>query len=190
LYFFLVCSILSASLVSRPAAPNAILGHHTLANETKAGRQMNSSATLALGALALSACVAQNSAPKLASAPPPDSYRENVAEYVRESFMEPDSITDAAISSPLRKTGSMYWNPSDPPADWYVCLRARTKAILGGYTKPEVTIVLFRSGDVVGAHTKPDAGPRDVSTDHFCANAKYSPFPEIEERRSQSSGSP
>jgi hypothetical protein len=137
---------------------------------------------IAMGFLALSACSTQDSAPKLASPTPPKPYREKTAEYVRQSFMDPDSIRDATISSPLQKTGSEYWNPSDPRADWYVCVRARTKAIAGGYTKREVTIVLFRSGDVVGMHTKRDHSLRDVSTDHLCANAQYSPFPEIEEK--------
>ena len=138
---------------------------------------------LATGLLVLSACVMQDSAPKLASpTPPPSSYREKTAEYVRQSFMYPDSIRDATISSPLQKTASVYWNPSDLRADWYVCVRARTKGIVGGYSKREITIVLFRSDHVIGAHTKRDHSPQGVSTDHLCANAQYSPFPEIEEK--------
>src|SRR4029079_11256771 len=85
---------------------------------------------------------------------PPEDYREKVAAHVREIFIDPYSIRDAAIAAPMRKTGRMYWNPIDPPADWYVCIRANGKNRSGVYAGLQENIILFREGNIVGAHTK------------------------------------
>lgn len=49
--------------------------------------------------IALSACSANQASQNLASSSPsPEDYRAKVAAYVRETFIDPYSIRDAAIS--------------------------------------------------------------------------------------------
>jgi hypothetical protein len=107
--------------------------------------------------------------------PPPANYREIIAKYIRENFLDPYSVRDASIAPP--KAGQL--SRSDAIAverGWIVCFRANAKSRAGGYTGLKTTAFLVRGVGVVTSHTGDDH--YEVRTS--CANAAYESFREVE----------
>lgn len=106
-----------------------------------------------------------------ASEPPPASYREQVIARVKKSFFDPYSVRDASISQPFVQNAAFDGVTPIPHSGWMVCIRANAKNRMGAYTGLTETGYMFKGGQIVSADFK----------GHFCADAKYEPFPEIEE---------
>lgn len=95
----------------------------------------------------------------------PVYYREMIIAKAKESFVDPYSIRDASISTPIPGNSVMGQVLT-------VCVRANAKNRMGGYTGLKATSFVFRGGQI----TAIDNEYADIS----CASAIYSPFPEIE----------
>lgn len=92
---------------------------------------------------------------------PPMNYKELVTAAVRESFFDPYSIRDAAITEPVMSTYAGL------PA-WSVCVRANAKNRMGAYTGRKSTAFYIQNGQVVGS-------------DETCLiTGPQRPFPELE----------
>jgi len=92
---------------------------------------------------------------------PPSNYKQLIVAYVRESFFDPYSIRDAAITEPAMSTYAGL------PA-WSVCIRVNAKNRMGAYTGRKSTAIYIRNGQVVGS-------------DETCLiSGTQRPFPELE----------
>ena len=137
-------------------------------------------AAVLLGALALAGCQSAGGpvATTTAAEPPPANYREIIAAHVRETFFDPYTVRDAAIAPP--KTGQL--SRTDAIAierGWIVCVKANARNRMGGYIGNRPTAYLIRGGKVVTSHT----GIEHYEVRSNCADAAYTPFHEIEEKR-------
>jgi hypothetical protein len=120
--------------------------------------------TIVLGAmaLALAGCVTPNAEQ---IGPFPNNYKQAVEAYVKESFFDPYSMRDVALSAP--QTGHLYFQQG-----WVVCLQANAKNRMGGYTGMKRTALLINNGKV--QQSMPDAP--------FCQGVSVTPWPEMEGR--------
>lgn len=132
---------------------------------------------LAACAVALAGCQTDGSGTAVAdvTGPPPASYRQIAAEYVKANFKDPYSIRDAEIafkqgSGPTLVAGKM---------PWVVCVKANAKNAVGAYTGRKVTALGISSDRVTNAW---DEAQYSLMT---CQGAVYEPFAEIDEKRSR-----
>jgi len=109
---------------------------------------------------ALAGCVTAN--PEQIG-PYPNNYKQAVETYVKESFFDPYSLRDVALSTP--QTGHLYFQQG-----WVVCLQANAKNRMGGYTGMKRTALLINNGKVL--QSMPDAP--------FCQQVSVTPWPEME----------
>ncbi len=126
-------------------------------------------------ALALAGCqtVAEGTAP---SEPAPSNYRQLAAAHVRASFNDPYTISDAEIAPPKLAMGPSL-NADGFKTPWVVCIRANAKNRMGAYTGRTMTAIAMSGGKVVNSWDEAHAAGM------LCADARYEPFPEIEEKR-------
>jgi hypothetical protein len=119
----------------------------------------------AIAALALAGC-AQTTAQHAAAIPTlPANYRQLIIEHVRQTYNDPYSIRDAAISAPI--AGTSFFG-----AVQSVCVRANAKNRMGGYIGLKANAITFREGRIV-SFSEEYAGM-------ICDGAIYEPFPEID----------
>jgi len=112
---------------------------------------------------ALAACGPRYEDDPSKAGPYPTAYRSIVNSYVRTSFLDPYSVRDASISTPV--IGHMYSQQG-----WIACLRANAKNRMGGYAGQQSTALLIYQRSVVDS----DAGAA------VCDVQQYAPFPEVE----------
>jgi hypothetical protein len=84
------------------------------------------------------------------SGPFPDDYKQIVAAYVRDTFLDPHTLQDVAISAPDR--GRM----ADQQG-WIVCFVANGKNGQGAYAGRRTTAYLINDGRVIAAEQDPAA---------------------------------
>lgn len=131
--------------------------------------------TAALSSL-LAGCVGAGQS-TTAAAPAPANYREAIVQSVKETFFDPYSIRDAAISQPMYATAVFDGVTPFPKRGWIVCVRANAKNRMGGYTGLENSVFLFDGDRISDTLSGPDF--RGQVDDH-CADATFEPFTEIE----------
>ena len=103
------------------------------------------------------------------SGPYPFNYKAIMAEQVRDTYFDPHTLRDVAISAP----DAGYMGSTE---GWWVCVRANGKNRMGAYAGMQTTGYLIRNGVVVDSLT----GSSD------CAYEKFEPWPEMENTDSRS----
>lgn len=113
--------------------------------------------------------------------PLPVNYREIVATHVRNSFIDPYSIRDASLTSPV--PGELYVERVVGAYEkgWLVCLKANAKNRSGGYSGQMQTVMILRGGTVVNSLSGPNI---QLVADRKCDKSLYQPYPDIEAKRS------
>lgn len=98
---------------------------------------------VALAALcvAVSGCVAMKEED---AGPYPSNYKELLRANIRQSFFDPYSMRDVAVSPP--QTGHLLFT-----VGWVVCLQANAKNRMGGYTGLQRTAFLIKNGAIVNS---------------------------------------
>lgn len=96
--------------------------------------------------------------------PYPANWREQLAAEIRQSFFDPYTLRDVAVSEPSmghlgQRTG------------WVVCLRANGKNRMGAYTGVKDTVYLLRDGALTGGVT---------DFNRYCQTLEMRPWPEME----------
>lgn len=119
--------------------------------------------------LFLSSCTSEQTPLVAPKTPPPANYKQKIIDHVRQSFFDPYSIRDAAISKPFAV------NRIGHGEIWFVCVKTNAKNRMGAYTGISPTAYWFQNGGMKLA------SPGAPEYDEFnCAHAQYAPFPEIE----------
>lgn len=75
--------------------------------------------------------------------PAPGNVQSKVANYIRQTFKDPSSMTDTSLSAPY-VLKSRTWN-----GQWAVCLRTNAKNSYGGYVGLRDYIFIFKGGEIV-----------------------------------------
>ncbi len=95
--------------------------------------------------------------------PYPDDYRGVVKAYVEETFYDPYSMRNVALSNPQQ--GHVYFEQG-----WVVCLQANAKNRMGAYTGLKRTALLINRDRVINM----------MEEAPFCDQVTLSPWPEME----------
>lgn len=135
----------------------------------------------------LSGCTTTSPTAPTSETPAPTNYREAVVNEIKQSFFDPYSIRDAAISRPFYANGVYDGVSPFPRKGWVVCMRGNARNRMGGYTGLQNTVILFDGERVAMSLSGPDYRWQVVE---LCKNAEFEPFPEIEATGASSSGTP
>jgi hypothetical protein len=129
---------------------------------------------LALGGL-LSACATAPEGITGSIQQPPTNYRDQIRSYVKTNFKDPYSIRDAKIAnSPMRDDTPLPLPSGLWASGFYVvCFSANAKNAFGAYAGITAHGAIFIDGVLNSVISNP-------RFDHFCSQASYAPFPELE----------
>ena len=93
--------------------------------------------------------------------PYPSNWKEIVASYIRNNYVDPYSIMDSEAAPPFMQQTLAYDR-------WIVCIRNNAKNRMGGYTGRKITEISIVKGQVDMV---------DDKNDLFCRDARFEPFP-------------
>ncbi|MDO8811894.1 MAG: hypothetical protein Q7J38_07705 [Gallionella sp.] len=93
--------------------------------------------------------------------PYPANWKNIIASYIRNNYVDPHSIIDSEAAPPFRNQKLFY-------DTWTVCIRNNAKNRFGGYTGRQITAIGIKHGqiDLVEENEKYD-----------CERVKFEPFP-------------
>lgn len=92
----------------------------------------------------------------------PANYRATIKAYMNQTYVDPPSIRDVSISSPVEARELFM-------SGWLVCVQANAKNRMGGYTGLTTTAYWINRGVVTDEH----------ENDDLCDRVPLAPWPEM-----------
>lgn len=115
--------------------------------------------------IALSACGGigkSDSSNDEARGPYPTNWKSIVANYIQQSYLDPNSVINSEASAPFQTRDTFLH------ASWTVCIRNNAKNQFGGYTGLRTTEINISNGKVIAVRPE---------NQFSCPNVKFEPFP-------------
>jgi hypothetical protein len=104
--------------------------------------------------------------------PPAGNYKALIRDYIENTFFDPYSLRDVAISFPV--PGVLNF-----ASGWIVCVEANARNRMGGYIGLEKTTFLIKNEQIKAM----------VEGASICENAAFAPWPIMENRGAGGKGS-